>query len=260
MGLNGFGKVIRQSEMRQESDALLGSTFKLCISVSGDSVGQLSEKAKIAREYNPDLVELRLDYITGINHEKILKVKRLLNGNEILTLRAKSEGGRFKMPESKRIDLIRNSILALKPRFVDIEILAMLEYHELLPDIEKSKTSLIASYHDLQGNKSAAKLEAIMAKAPLESRSLFAIKIVSEAKKMKDNEKVLGLYSSKILADRSLKLVAFCTGEKGVASRVSCLQAGSPYTYASLPNEPLAPGQLDIESMRREIAKLKMVK
>ncbi len=210
----------------------------------------------LARKFTPDLLELRLDHIEKLDRKKLKQVGKLLKGNEILTLRAKSEGGNPKMLESTRTFLIRNGLLSLDPKFVDVEIATINRNPQILRDIEKTNAELIASFHDLGGKKSFAELRKIIWQAPLGSKSLYAIKIVTKANTREDNEKVLNLYSSKVFEGRKApKLVAFCTGEKGVESRIECLLAGGPFSYCSLPGEPLASGQLDIESMREAIAK-----
>ena len=232
------------------------SNFKLCISVSARTVELLSERIKKARGYKPDFLELRLDHILDLDKQKLGQVGKLLKGNEFLTIRSRSEGGDFHMTERKRVSMIRNCLLSLKPKFIDVEISTINKYPQILSDAEKSGTKLIASFHDLKGSENLGELRKVLLQAPLGSTSLYVIKIVSKARIVQDNRKVLSLYSSKILKGKSApKLVAFCTGEKGIDSRIRCLFLGSPFSYCSLPGEPLAAGQLDIESMREAIAK-----
>ncbi|MDA4130858.1 MAG: type I 3-dehydroquinate dehydratase, partial [Thaumarchaeota archaeon] len=78
----------------------------------------------------------------------------------------------------------------------------------------------------------------------------YAIKIVRGAKHFTDNQLLLSLYS---MVDRlaPTELIAFCAGPLGVLSRLSCIQSGSPLTYASFPGEKTAPGQLEVETMQR---------
>ncbi|MGI0085475.1 MAG: type I 3-dehydroquinate dehydratase, partial [Nitrososphaerales archaeon] len=171
-------------------------------------------------------------------------------------IRSRSEGGKSKMSERKRISLISKGLLSLNPRFIDVEILTLIKHPQILSDIEITKTKLIASFHDLEGKKTPPSLNEILSRAPIKSRSLYAIKIVKQAKRISDNQKVLSLYSHKILkGERAPKLVAFCAGEKGADSRIRCLFLGSPFSYCSLPGEPTAAGQLDIQNMREAIAK-----
>ena len=47
------------------------------------------------------------------------------------------------------------------------------------------------------------------------------------------------------------KLIAFCMGPMASFSRLVGLPLGSPIVYASLPNEPVAPGQLSVTTVKR---------
>jgi len=68
---------------------------------------------------------------------------------------------------------------------------------------------------------------------------------------LEDNLRVLRLYDSSIDSNLPKKLNAFCTGKLGICSRVLSLFLGAPFAYTSLPGEPLAAGQLDIDTMRK---------
>ncbi|MEM4175033.1 MAG: type I 3-dehydroquinate dehydratase, partial [Candidatus Nitrosocaldus sp.] len=71
-------------------------------------------------------------------------------------------------------------------------------------------------------------------------------KMVTMAKSIEDNESILSLYD---VINDSIRLVAFCMGEHGLASRVLCTMLGAPFTYAAL-DKPLAPSQLTLKQMR----------
>ncbi|MGI0086329.1 MAG: type I 3-dehydroquinate dehydratase, partial [Nitrososphaerales archaeon] len=79
--------------MQLEADNAVTSSFKLCISISAENVEQLSRKMKRARAHKPDFLELRLDYIKNLDMSKLNQVRKLLRGNEFLTIRSRSEGG-----------------------------------------------------------------------------------------------------------------------------------------------------------------------
>ena len=170
-----------------------------------------------------------------------------MNGNEILTIRSREEGGRSTISGAKRTEAISYAINCLEPSFIDIEISTLRRYPFLLRDLERSRTKLIASFHDLSGKYDVKRLRKTLLSVP-KTKSLFATKIVCLAKKTEDNLKILDLYS---FNKEKSKLVAFCTGKFGVPSRILCLRLGAPYSYVSLPNEPVAEGQLDIVTMNK---------
>jgi 3-dehydroquinate dehydratase I len=220
--------------------------FSLCVSVSGFTVESLGARIREARDYEPSLIELRLDFIRNLDTKKLEMLRGLLEGNEILTIRSRGEGGMLSIPEEFRIELIRYSISRLNPFLVDIEISTLRQHPSLLQELHASATKLIASYHDFNGTKSAALLEKVISTCPDASKFLYATKIACQANAIQDNLEVLNLYSK-----QHPKLVAFCMGPLGIPSRILSLFLGSPYSYASLPGNSLAPGQLDIDIMRK---------
>jgi 3-dehydroquinate dehydratase I len=172
-----------------------------------------------------------------------------LKGNEIFTLRSRREGGVGQFSEESRIELIRRMIAECKPPYVDLEISALESHPEMAVEAKSAGCSLIASSHNFESNESSQ----VLRKLVLNTHKLcepYAIKIVRGAKHFADNQLLLSLYS---LVDRlaPTKLIAFCTGPLGVLSRLSCIQSGSPFTYASFPGKKTAPGQLEVETMQR---------
>lgn len=201
------------------------------------------------RRYRPDLIELRLDSIQRLDIEKLESIQGCLTCSEILTIRSRKEGGHLSISDDDRIKLIRYVLFQLKPSIIDIEIATIQKFPFLVQDLKTSDSKLVASFHDLQGTKSEGYLRKMVSFAPYELKSsLYAVKIVSKARKIEDNLKVLSLYKG---FKSSSKLVAFCFGKLGIPSRILALYFGAPFGYASLPGEPVASGQLDVEEMRR---------
>jgi 3-dehydroquinate dehydratase I len=226
------------------------SRYKLCVSTFGRTIKSLEARVQQARRLDPDLIELRLDFVKNLDIDKLEAIGKFLKGNELLTIRSRREGGKGStLSEYERIQLILHVIAQLEPSYVDIEILTLRKYPALIQEINRSRTKLIASFHDLNGRKDSTYLRKIIRLAPHKSNSLFAVKIVTHANSLQDNLKVLGLYSP--FKQDSTRLVAFCSGRMGIPSRILCLFLGSPYGYASLPREPVAAGQLDIKTMRK---------
>jgi 3-dehydroquinate dehydratase-1 len=227
------------------------SSYKLCISTFGDTVKSLEARVRQARRLHADLIELRLDYLRNLDISALDAIGKFSNTNEIWTIRSSKEGGKGStLSEYQRINLIRYAIAHLQPSYFDVEIVTLRRYPDLIKEINRTRTKLIASSHDLKGIKGSADFRKIIFSAPLKNKSLFAVKIVSQAKSLQDNLKVLGLYSS-LKQKKAPKLVAFCSGRLGIPSRILCLFLGSPYSYTSLAGEAVAAGQLDIKTMRK---------
>ena len=69
-------------------------------------------------------------------------------------------------------------------------------------------------------------------------------KVVTTAKSVDDNATTLRLCS-----EFPGRVVSFCMGELGLPSRLMSMFFQSPILYSALPNEPVAPGQLSIQTM-----------
>jgi 3-dehydroquinate dehydratase type I len=229
--------------------------LKLCASVSAKTVSSLRSNIQDARRVMPDYVELRLDYIRNLDTMKVESIRDQLQGNEILTIRSRHEGGQLLISEKLRIELIRFVISRLEPYLIDIEIRTLQKNPLLIQELESSNTKLVASFHNFQNTPSLPLLNNIIASAPLRSKSLFAIKIATKANSLRDNLKVLALYSNlRKISLSEKKLVAFCMGEFGIPSRILSLFLGSPFGYTSI-GHATAPGQLDFETMAKIVGR-----
>lgn len=219
----------------------------VCLSVYGRNLSDLRSKLRLAHGFHPEFLEIRLDYLKQLNNSDLLEVKKLLRGNEILTIRSPSEGGVNSFNENTRISLLTELISEIEPSFLDIEMSTLRAHPELLVNLESRKSLLIASFHDFERTPSESKLKRIIQSSP-KTRALYAVKIVCKAQRFQDNFRLLSLYD--YARKLSLRLIAFCMGEYGLYSRVACVDRGSPFTYVSLPKEITAPGQLNIEVMK----------
>ena len=98
-------------------------TSRLCITVAASTIPELSSKVLAARKYNPEFVELRIDYLKEkLDSKERGRISKLFDGREILTLRSKSQGGRFNGSEDHRIEIIRNFVEECNPKYVDVEL------------------------------------------------------------------------------------------------------------------------------------------
>ncbi len=178
-------------------------------------------------------MEFRLDYLRSRSFDEIKAGLSEFVERSVLTVRSRAEGGRFRGSESERLDLIRG-LVDLKAAFVDVELTTVEGDHGLA--LSKKGRHLIVSWHDWRGTPGKQHLSSVFRRA-----ATFGLpKIVTMARTAEDNLSVLSLYSD----HHGPSPIAFCMGEKGILSRVVAMERGSPISYASLPGEPKAPGQL----------------
>ena len=218
-----------------------------CISTFASSVQQLEKRISKARSYSPFFIEIRLDYLKSPDLEGMLHIKKLLSGNEILTLRSSDEGGAGNFEEKVRIQGLHEIASHVKPRYMDVEVRTLTSHPDLARDIQRAGINLIASSHDFKNTESASELVTLV-KRMSKIDPLYAVKVVRNAAEFKDNYSLLSLYRHH--KKRKTALISFCAGQLGIFSRLVCTQFGSPFTYVSLPGAATAPGQLDIETVR----------
>lgn len=145
-------------------------------------------------------------------------------------------------------------------RYVDVEIEVQKQLSKRIRSAaHESGTVFIRSYHDFNGTGSVEELQSMVEKCRYHGADM--VKLVTMAHSQEDVDRVLSLYEwcrteagngVEVLADGGL--IAFCMGEAGRQSRVDCLRAGAPYTYAALTaEEAAAPGQWPIDQMKAAV-------
>ncbi len=212
---------------------------KICIPITAKTTSQASAELKEAEKLT-DLVELRIDYINGINEENLEKLLINKKGKVIITNRIKSENGKFKGSEKERMGLLKKAI-ELNADYIDIESSAGKEAINELIKI-KNKTKIISSYHNFKETPSLKELEEIYNK--IKELNPDLIKIVTFANSINDNFEIFKLLKNKN------DLVSFCMGLRGQMSRILASKYGSCITFASLKKDKeSAPGQISIEEM-----------
>lgn len=131
---------------------------------------------------------------------------------------------------------------------------------------QDSGVLLIRSFHDYSGTDSIEALKAVAEKCVYHGADI--VKIATTANSEADAERVLALYDdpscltppqtgrNAVPAPETTegRLIAFCMGEKGRASRTECLKRGAPFTYAAQSQEDVAaPGQLTASAMSGQV-------
>ena len=194
-----------------------------------------------------DILELRIDHIEDVNLEGLMSRKR---GKILVTNRRKDEGGGFSGTEGERVELLKEAV-GLGADYVDIEMgTAGALIRELVAKIgnHHGRTKWIISHHNFSTTPSVRALRRKLDECKRTGADI--IKIVTYAKSIEDNLRVLGLIPYARRKDQ--EIAAFCMGEMGRISRIIAPLLGSYFNYASLERgTESAPGQLTIEEMRQ---------
>ncbi len=194
-----------------------------------------------ARQLGLDLVELRIDQYASFDSKHVLReVGRFKDCSTIATIRMKSEGGLWNLPEPERLELFKKIIPEVNA--VDIELSA----ETILPDVVQAahaaKKIAIISYHNFNGTPTLNELNGILDEA--KSFGADIVKIAAKAAKQEDIQVLAGF----TIANASKGIVTIAIGSEGALSRVFFPALGSLLTYAYL-DRPTAPGQLGYKEL-----------
>ena len=131
-------------------------------------------------------------------------------------------------------------------RFADLEVEADAGFSKRFRSAcEECGTEIIRSFHDYSGTPDLEYLQQLRDRCYRYGADIA--KIVVTAHSAADASRVLALYDGH-------PLVAFAMGPLGRDTRIACLKAGAPFSYATLSDaEATAPGQIDYITMHREV-------
>lgn len=204
----------------------------ICVSIGRSRHRHMMAEHKHLVERGAELVELRLDYISGE-----VQLKRLLKDRPcpvIVTCRRERDGGKWTGSEDERIMLLKTAI-AEGVEYVDLE-------EDVAADIPRfGKTKRIVSLHDFR--KTPDDLSVIYDR--LAAKDADIVKLATMANSPHDCLRML-----RLIKTSDLPTVGMCMGEMGTPSRILGGRFGAPFTYATFHHErALAPGQLSYEEM-----------
>jgi len=214
---------------------------RICVSIAASEVAQATETVRSIEQYDPDLIELRIDYLK--TSEGLKTLRDITDFPLIATNRRRDQGGLFYGSEEKRVATLLNACEAGFD-YVDLELTTQ-SLESVAEEVRKQGAKLIISFHDSHGRPSKQALKRI-----LEEEMIFepdVCKIVCAAETYLDNL----AYLSFLLDNPGIELVCFGTGKLGIISRVLSPLFGGTFTYASAgAGLESAPGQPIIGSLR----------
>ena len=205
----------------------------ICVSIGRSRHRHMIAEHQHLVSQGAELVELRLDYLSGDIHFRELLDNR--PGPVLVTCRRESDGGKYGGSEESRLSILRMAI-AEGVEYIDIE-------EDIANQIARfGNTKRIVSLHDFR--KTPTDLHAIHAR--MSTLDADIVKIATLANTPADNIQMLDLMRS-----AKIPTVGICMGEIGTPSRLLAGKFGAPFTYATFHAErSLAPGQLSFTEMR----------
>jgi 3-dehydroquinate dehydratase type I len=214
---------------------------RICVVVTDRDVAGAVETIERVQPYEPDLVEVRLDYMES--EGGLTRIREATGLPLIATNRRRDQGGLHDGSEEDRIETLLD---ACEEGFdhVDLELTTR-SIKDVGQTVKSHGAKLIVSYHDFAKTLEKGDLKEIM----LQERRMGAdiCKIVGTSRTYRDNLTYLSFLDENPGAD----LVCFGMGEAGTMSRVFSPMFGGAFTYASARvGRESAPGQLAIADLK----------
>ena len=235
-------KTTEANAVRRPAQVYMGtSKHRLLIGPVPRVVGTLfsltTQMVNDARDLACDIVEVRLDQMMRQKDwlERCRKIQAA-GMPVILTVRHKSEGGKWNRPEKERLKLYAEALKHLAA--VDVEYRS-----SIAPAVAKlarqNHKVCILSYHNFNGMTSLAELRSVLASA---GKMGSIVKIVTLVKNMRSVSRLREF----VKEGARVPLCVMGMGHCGEATRVSFPALGSCLTYGYLdvpaaPSQPFAP-------------------
>jgi 3-dehydroquinate dehydratase type I len=214
----------------------------ICIPITAKNTSEALNRIAKANALG-DILEIRLDMMETFDlHEMIQAASKPV----LVTYRSKGEGGKGTADDKTQASYL---ITALEQgaEFVDVERRLPERWREKIFRA-RGQSSIVASIHVSDSTPPKETLEEIFEE--LIATGADIIKIVTHAKSMMDNLRVLDLIPK--AKERGIKIIAFCMGRFGKISRIFSPLLGGYLTFASLEQgEESAVGQIPVEEMKK---------
>ena len=215
---------------------------RICVVITAPDPERAAEAIGKALPHEPDLIEIRLDYMEDA--EGMSGIREATDLPLIATNRVREQGGLWDGPEEERMGALLSACEAGFD-YADLE-LETGSIARIGGEVKALGARLIVSHHDLDATPGIGRLNEILQRE-LEAGA-DVCKIVGTARGHGDCLAYLRL----ILENPGVDLVSFGMGEAGAMSRIFSPVFGGAYTYASTgAGEGSAPGQLAISELRR---------
>jgi 3-dehydroquinate dehydratase-1 len=192
----------------------------------------------------PDFFELRLDWLAKV--KALEKKARALPAPLIITARHPGEGGREKLTDSERCNLLLR-FLPLA-RLVDIELRSVRTCRKVLERARRNGVGTIISFHELDATPTLTSLRAKATRAAALRPAAF--KVATRTDTAVQLGRLVGLISP-----GSLPMSAMGIGRLGAVSRFLLRQCGSVLIYTSL-GQPQIEGQLSLKQFRSALGRI----
>jgi 3-dehydroquinate dehydratase-1 len=207
-------------------------------------VGVIATRADLqcaAEMAPPDLYELRLDQLLGLEDEVEKKIPSL-RAPLIVTARHPAEGGANNLSAARRRELLVR--FATSAQYLDLELRSAEPFQSVL-NLPPAKTvRRIISLHDFASTPSPRSLHAKVRAAKSYGASIF--KVVTRTDTPAQLARLFDFIANE---ESDLSLSVMGIGKLGAVSRLALACCGSVLVYGTL-SQPQLEGQLSVDQLR----------
>ena len=234
----------------------------LAIPVNSDNYKDLELIIRESIRSGSNFIEFRFDYLKNeelITTNFLRDLKKLIPAtvSSIFTLRHHSEGGKLKINEYKREEIIQR-FFEVKPDFIDIEMNSNKDLLKKIKGISDiSNIKLIFSYHDFIKTPDFNHSKSIVDKFEhllldelninIKTINNSVYKLIFTAQEFRDN--FIPIQICNFYSKSNRNIISFCMGDLGIFSRIYSLKSGAFLTYGSS-MEKTAPGQISSKDIK----------
>lgn len=208
----------------------------IVISIVGPSLDEALDQLDIA-QLHADIIEWRIDHFADLSFLK--KLHQEQRKPWIATLRKTSHGGKDKRSDLERLEVFQQ-LAVLQPDFIDFEMETPIEYIETIQKLSPT-TKVLLSYHNFE--KTPENLESILTE--MRAKHPFGYKLATQVDSIED---ILQIFSL-LQAYPEDFITAIGMGEKGQITRILQPVLGNGFCYSCMPDQPVAPGQVDVTTL-----------
>ncbi|SEN34089.1 3-dehydroquinate dehydratase [Mesobacillus persicus] len=227
---------------------------KICVSMTGKTLAELSEEATFLRKQELDIIEWRVDFFENVEsiekvHSALIEIRSFLPEIPLVfTFRTAKEGGEKELTKEAYFALNKQIIESGLVDFVDIELFnEESDIKRLIKLAHSHQTFVILSNHDFVKTPTIEEMVSRLRKAQALGGDLPKIAVMP-----KNSADVLSLLEATLTmtekyADRPI--ITISMSGKGLISRLAGEIFGSAITFGAV-KKASAPGQVPVKELK----------
>ncbi len=232
--------------------AIGGEKPVLCVPLVARGVDEALEQLPRLAARQPDLIEVRLDFLDGLTSEGtgplLAQMKALCDVPLLATFRSPDEGGARLFKEDERAKFLSAAIRSGAIRLVDVELAVRPGLRNgLMEEAHRAGVATIVSYHNFHATPPYHILTGLLQE--MAGTGADILKLAVQPREPQDTLTLLAVTHEATSTWLDRPLVAMSLGNLGSFTRLAGSFFGSAMTFA-IGETSSAPGQLQIDTVR----------